>query len=134
MLRNIISVAAGIITASVLIAVVEIVSHKIYPPPAGIDFNNKEAIKEMMLSIPKGAMLLVIAAHAAGAFGGGFTAAMIAEHRKMMYAALTGGIVMIMGIANLLMVPHPVWFAVADLLVFIPGAWLGALLALKIKS
>jgi len=133
MLRNIISVVTGIIVAVVLITVVEVISHKIYPPPTGIDFNNKEALKELMNTMPKGAMLLVILAHAIGAFGGGVVTALISTEKRIMFSTVTGGIVLIMGIANLIMVPHPIWFAIADLLVYIPFAYLGALLAIKIK-
>jgi hypothetical protein len=133
MLRNIVSVVAGIIASAVLIAIVEVISHKIYPPPTGIDFNNKEVLKELMNTMPKGALLMVILAHAIGTFGGGVVTALIATEKRIMFSAITGGVVLIMGIVNLIMLPHPVWFAIADILVYIPFAYFGALLALKVK-
>jgi hypothetical protein len=133
MLRNIISVITGLIVASVLIAVVTSVSHQIYSPPSDFNFRDKEALKELMNTLPKGALLFVILAHAVGSFGGGLTTSFIATKNRTQFTLITGGIILLMGIANLYMIPHPIWFMIADVLVYLPFAYLGGLLAIKLK-
>ena len=46
-------------------------------------------------------------------------------------AAVLGLLFLLAGIANLMMIPHPVWFAVMDVLLYLPMALTGSWLAGK---
>jgi hypothetical protein len=123
MLRRVLATIAGIVAGGIVIMLVEMLSHRIYPPPPGIDVNNPEALKALMASAPPGALAAVVIAWALGSFAGGWTAAAIGKH--LIPALIVGAVLMIGGVANMMMIPHPIWMWVAGLIVFLPGAFLG---------
>jgi hypothetical protein len=65
------------------------------------------------------------------AFVGAFVAYKIAANNKMTVAMITGALVLVAGILNVIELPStPTWFVVVDLvLAYIPVAWLGGKLA-----
>ncbi|WP_317129919.1 hypothetical protein [Psychroflexus aestuariivivens] len=69
-------------------------------------------------------------AHALGTFVGAFIAALVAGSRKKLIAMIIGVFFMVGGIANIYMLPSPMWFSVIDLvLAYLPMAYFGAKLA-----
>ncbi len=129
--RSILAVIAGLVLGVVLIFVVESAGHFVYPLPADLDMTNPEALKNLMANAPVGALLFVILAWAVGSFGGGWLATRLAQKSHVMHALIVGGLLMAAGIMNMLMIPHPVWFWVLGLAVYLPAAYAGALLGQK---
>ena len=99
------------------------VSHVVYPFPEGVDPNNFEAIKAHVVAngLPTGALMIVLMAHA----GGSFVSGLVAMRSWYLAAAILGAFWTCGGIAMLMMLPSPTWFAVADILLYVPGALLG---------
>ncbi len=112
---------AGIAT----VVLVEGISSRVYPPPPGLDMNDAAAMKEFVKGLPTGAFLFVLAAHAAGAFVAGAVCTLVAWQRWPVGSVIVGAVFLVVGITNLLMLPHPTWFIVVDVLVFIPAAFAG---------
>ncbi len=112
------------------------VSNALYPLPAGIDPNDFDAFKAHVEShgLPTGAMLIVLVAHAGGSLVSGWVCGLIAM--RAWYAAAVGmGILWTSaGIAMLLMLPAPTWFAVADVVLYIPAACLGVRLGAALTT
>ncbi|MFP4469186.1 MAG: hypothetical protein ACLFPE_00800 [Bacteroidales bacterium] len=133
-LRHILAVIAGLVTGSIIIYLIQIIGHQIFPPPAGVDPTDPESLHMYSESISAGALWMVILAYAAGAFTGGFVAALIAPKTARIVALVTGGIFTVFGIINLMLIPHPVWFIFVSLSVYLPFAFLGYLTASSIKS
>lgn len=123
MLRKALGALAGLVAGVLSIMLAQTISHKLYPPPPGFNPENREALEALMVTMPTGALLLVLFGYALGSLAGGFTAAKIGKH--MIPALIVGGLLMLAGIANLAMLPHPTWFAVTNLLLFLPLAWVG---------
>jgi hypothetical protein len=127
MLRRILSVLAGMVVAFFCVTLVEAVSARIYPLPAGVDVSDERSLRDAMAHIPTGAILLVLAGWALGSLAGGLTAGRIA--RALRPALIVGVLLLAVGLLNLRMIPHPVWVWVGGpLLLFVP-AWLGGRLA-----
>lgn len=126
MLRNIFAIIAGLLSAFITIFVLEKVSHIIYPLPEGIDLNNPEAVKELMKNAPIGALLIVLGAWILGSFDGAMIAHLIAADSKTRKAVTVGIILTAAGAANMLMIPHPVWFVASGLICFIPVSFIGS--------
>lgn len=133
MLKNILSVLTGMIVGVAFIFLFEKLSHTLYPLPEGIDFNDPEVVKELMSKAPLGALLLVILASAIGAFTGGLTASLIANNPRHTKSIIVGCILLVAGIMNLIKIPHTLWFAIVQLLVYIPFVYFGYLVSLKLK-
>src|SRR5688572_11978981 len=112
--RSIIAVLAGIVISMVTITVVQMLGHQIYESPAGLDMNDKAAIAAYMEKMPIEAMLMVLLAYIAGAFLGGLIAARLAPRRPILHAMIIGTLLFFAGIANFIMLPHPIWFFAAS--------------------
>lgn len=124
-LRNILGIVAGVLVGAVVILVVQLVGHQVYPVAGSLDMNDKEAMADFVASLPVGALLIVVVAYAAGSFVGGALAAFIGSGAKVRHALVVGAFLLISGVMNLVSIPHPVWFSIVTVLVFIPAAWLG---------
>jgi predicted MFS family arabinose efflux permease len=132
--KRIMAILGGLATATVAIFIMEIFMRMLYPVPQGIDLKNKEALAEMLRNMPSGAFLFLLLAYAVGSTCGGMVAAALSPDKKTRSALIMGAVLTIGAILNLTMVPHPVWFMVANLLIYEPFAVLGAFVMQKIKQ
>jgi len=122
MLRNILAVLAGAIICVVLNGLLLGLLMKLIPAPLGFDPENVATF-----GLLKGKHLLSpFLAHALPSLVGGFVAARLAATHQMSMALVVGGLHLVGGIAAVYMIPAPLWFEVADLvLAYLPMAWLG---------
>ena len=74
-------------------------------------------------------------AHAIGTLVGAIIAGVIATKHKINFSLGIGIFFLLGGIAAIFMYPAPTWFAIVDIvLAYIPMAWIGGKLAIKISS
>ena len=78
---------------------------------------------------PTEALLVVVAAYVLGPMSGGYIAGRLAPYQRLLHGAAVGGIQLLFGIVTLTLFPHPEWFWIATILVFIPAGVAGAGLA-----
>ena len=133
--RTILGALAGLVLAVVTIMLVELAGHQLYPPPEGLNPMVTEDMAKIIQSLPAGAMLFVVAAWVIGAFDGGFVAAWIAGKGHPRAAAAVPALMVMAGVIGMIvqMPGHPLWMAVAGLLLPIPAALAGAALAARLK-
>ena len=129
--KNIAAGVAGVVVAGLLVWLVEMVGHSVYPPPPDLDFANADAMRAYIDTLPKGALLFVAAAWFIGTLGGTFTACKIGTAKPLIFACVVGGLMLVATIVNLAMIPHPVWFSVLGIVGIGVGAWLGMTLGGK---
>ena len=127
--RSILAAILGVVVGGIVVGIVESIGHLVYPPPPGLDPMNVEAVKAAMANAPTGALLFVILAWAAGALAGGCLAAWMARRANTIHAMIVGALLMAAGIWTMLTIPHPLWFWILGLAVFLPSAFAGARLA-----
>lgn len=129
--RTILGAIGGLAVAFFTIMLIEMAGHQLYPPPPGIDPGNTADMARLIGMLPPGALLFVIAAWVIGAFDGGLVAALIARDQRPRIAALAPAVMVMAGVIGMIVVmpAHPLWMAVAGLLLPIPAALLGARLA-----
>jgi hypothetical protein len=133
-LRNILAVIAGIIIGSVVNMGLINISGSVIAPPEGADVTTMEGLRETLHLFEPKHFIFPFLAHALGTFAGALVAALIAASHKIKFALGIGVFFLLGGIANVLLLPSPVWFAVVDLsLAYIPMAYLGGKLGLSIK-
>jgi len=129
-LKNIIAVVTGLITGSAVNMGIIMISGSVNPPPAGADVTTMEGLLEAMHLFEPKHFLMPFLAYALGTFVGAFVAAKIAANHKMKFALSIGCIFLVGGVINVILLPSPVWFSVADLLLaYIPMAYLAGKLA-----
>jgi len=115
MLRRIFAVLLGLVAAFATVMLVEWISHQIYPPPPGLDFNNAEQVRQHVATLPLGAFIAVLTGWLMGTLVGGLVACQIAREKPAVFASIIGTVMMAATIANLVMIPHPSWFSIAGI-------------------
>jgi hypothetical protein len=93
----------------------------------GLDPNDFDAFRAHVEAhgLPTGALLIVLAAHAGGSFVSGFVCGLIARRPWYLAATILGILWTCGGVSMLMMLPAPTWFAIADVVLYIPAALLG---------
>ena len=117
MLRKILAVVGGYILGAICIYLVQMLGHSIYPLPEGMDPYDTKAFSEYVKTAPFMAIFMVIIAYGVGMVVAGYASTKIAGDNKNTYAIICGVIYLICTIINLFLIPSPVWFMVAAILV-----------------
>ncbi len=134
MIRNIGALIAGIVTAFASIYLIEMLGHTLYPPPPDLDFSNPEAIRPYIATLPIIALLFPMFGWFIGAFAGSLVANFCGDAKPYVFAGIVGGLVLAATIANLIMIPHPLWFSITSLIGIVASAWLAARIAVTGNS
>ncbi len=128
MIRALLAVVAGIAAAALMIGLLESIGHTMYPPPEGLDpYVDPEGFAAAVDQMPTGALVVVLLSWAMGTFTGAWLAARIVG--RAFYGYLIGGVMLLGGVTNVISIPHPLWFSVVGILLFLPSAYAGARLA-----
>jgi hypothetical protein len=134
MKTRILSVVSGAVTALLIIAGIEQLTPFFFNLPRHIDINDKQAVADMVASMPLNAFLLILGGYILAAFTGGLIAGLIATENKIA-SAMRVGLVLILGaIMNFVSIPHPRWFIIGSLAVYIPMSYVGGMLALGVQQ
>jgi len=83
-----------------------------------------------MSQLPLGAFLFILAAFGLGTFLGSWIATRLGPGRRVVHGYVVAGLVLAAAVANMIMLPHPVWFwAAAGAVIVVAGHWGGRLAA-----
>jgi len=131
--KNILAVIAGWFGGSVINMGLIQTGHKLLPIE-GVDPNDMDALVAVMATLEFEHFIFPFLAHALGTLAGAVIAGLIAASHKMKFSLSIGGLFLLGGIMVNYMLPGPTWFAVTDILIaYIPMAWIGGKIALKIS-
>jgi hypothetical protein len=127
MIRKILAVVLGWIAGSVFNMALVTVSQSMYPLPEEVDPNNFEAIRAHVQAhgMPTGALGIVLLAHAGGSLVSGIVCGLIAKRSWYVGGLILGVLWTCGGVGMLVMLPAPLWFAVTDVVLYVPAALLG---------
>jgi len=126
MVRNVAAALAGIVTAFVMIMLIEKLGHIIYPPPIDLDVSNPDVMRPYIATLPFLALLFPMIAWVVATFAGTVVACKIGTANPLAFAAVVGGLVLAGTIANLIMIKHPLWFSLVSLVAVAASAWIAA--------
>ena len=132
MLRTILAVLAGLVVAWITISLFEFASMHAFPPPPGVDVRDPQQLAALVSQMPVAALALVLAGWVVGAMDGGLVSTLIAKRRVP--AIVVGVMVMLGAFLMMVMVPHPLWMAIAGVLLPLPAALFGAWLVRRRKA
>lgn len=123
--KKILAVLSGIIVAVATMFLFEGINSNFFPLPKDVNLNDPEVVKNLFLNLPATAFILVIMGWFFGAFLGGFTVKYLSKEEKPTLAWILGGALTLSSIANVMMLPHPIWVTVIAVVIFIPAAYWG---------
>ena len=129
MIRNILAVLVGIAVGGLTVGGVEMLGHRLFPPPEGLDPSNPESITAAIEQMPWVALLFVPLAWFVGTLVGTALAANLASSHRIRCAYVVGGLMLLGGVTTLLRIPHPYWLTLLGVFVFFPSTWIGARLS-----
>lgn len=125
LLRNILAAVAGALTGGIVISLVQMLNGRFYPLPEGVSPANREAMAAYLQVAPVGALLGVLASYLVGVAAGAWLAARLSANCHWRQGIIVGVLFFFASIANLLTLPHPVWFWIANLVIVPAAAWTG---------
>ncbi|MEE2937998.1 MAG: hypothetical protein VYA84_18575 [Planctomycetota bacterium] len=129
MIRRVLTVVLALFLGGVFNMMLVTVSQNVYPFPENVDPNNLESLKTYVEAngMATGALLIVLAAHAGGSVVSGLICGIIAKRIWITAAVGMGIFWMCGGLMMLSILPSPVWFSVADTLLYVPAAIVGVM-------
>ena len=134
MFRDAAAAIAGLVVTFALIAGIEFIGHNLYPPPEGLDFTDPDAMRPYIASLPIPALLFPMFAYFIGTFCGTLLACIIGTAKPVVFALIVGVLVLAGTIANLIWIPHPLWFTIFAVIGIIGSAWLATVIATSGRS
>ena len=130
--RRVLAVIGGIMVSSLLVFIIELPKHILYPPPEGVTTTDPSYIA----SLPLPAFLILLAGYLIGTFGGGWVAAVIAGEHPALFASIIAGVMLALTAVMLYWIEgHPMWFPYVALLgIPIMGVLAGSLVPQRGKA
>jgi hypothetical protein len=125
MKRDILSVVVGLATAIITFLIAETINGNLHPAPTTLDYKDTIAVKTFYENQPLSLWLLVLAGWIIGSLLCGFLIKLISKSDNKKLPIIAGCILTLSAVANFFSLPHPTWFIVVSLLVFIPSTLLG---------
>lgn len=134
-LRVLLAVVIGLVIGSAVNMGLIMLGGKIIPPPAGSDVTTMEGLRASMHLYQAKHFLFPFLAHALGTVVGALVAGLVGPRKSVTPAYLVGVLFLLGGVANVYLLPAPVWFGATDLLfAYLPAAWLGQTLAERVRG
>lgn len=127
-IRGVGAVIAGFVAASVVMMCVEYTNGHVFFPELGKSaegVTDPVRIKEIMATAPPLALVVVLVGWLLGGYAGGWVAQRVAGAAATRPVFVVGVLLTLAGVANNLMLPPPVWFWVAGMLILLPATLAG---------
>jgi len=125
MLRNAISVIAGLVSAVAIMMACEYTNAQLFPFPEGMNTQDIESVRTFASTMPLQALLLVAFGWMAGSFVGGYVATRAAGGHTAGPALVLAVLLTAAGGLNAWMIQNPAWFHAGGLPIFVFFAMLG---------
>lgn len=115
----------GLIVSIAVLFIMQYINAALYPIPTDLDLSRDEIYFNFVSEHPLFLFGILFSA-AAGSFVGGAVAALTKIDLPSLYPLAIGVVLMVLGYVNIAMIPHPVWFWIGSLFVYLPFSWGGA--------
>ena len=129
MLRTLLGIIVGLVSAMLLIFALEAAGMMVFPPPVGLQLNNEADLAQLVAQSSPGKKSWVVFGWALASFVGGWVAARIGRRYPRAAALSVAVLIMIGTVMNAMVIPHPMWMNALGVLLPVPLALLGARLA-----
>lgn len=124
--RNILAIPAGLVLGSIVNMALVTAGPLVFPPPEGADITTMEGLKATIHLFGPQNFIFPFLAHALGTLVGAMVAAAVTTVYREKFPYVVAVLFLAGGIANVFMLPSPMWFNVLDLVgAYLPMGWLG---------
>jgi hypothetical protein len=133
MWRNILGVAAALVAATLIIMLAEVAANSAFPVPESVDETDYHQYSHYMETVPAGRLQIILGGWIVGSVIAGALIALITRKEDKSPSILTGVLLMCTAIVSVFLYPHPAWFKVCSIFVFVPAAIAGHIAALRLQ-
>ena len=125
--RIILAVVVALIVAFAIITIVEMLGATVVLPPSSEVLKDSAATRQYMMNLPTLAYVMVVIGWILGAFAAGFIVTKMSRRESpgITLPIVVGALMTVGAIANFVLLPHPTWFIIVGLVVFVPLSLLG---------
>lgn len=124
MLRLILSIVVGVVIAFLIVMAGDILSQSM-AGPAPTDMTDRAAMEAYMAGLPTAVFITMLATWTVAAFAAAAFAARFAR-RGAWPGWVAAGLFLCATAANLFLIPHPAWMAIAGVVLVVAAGWFGA--------
>ena len=124
--RNVLACVAGVLLGFVTVTITDMIVHRLYPLPPGVDPKDPAALSAAISGMPTMTFVLLVLGWALAAAVGAYAAARLATRSPMACGLTVAGILLLATLANLRMLPHPTWMWGAAIILLPLAGWLAA--------
>jgi hypothetical protein len=124
--RSIIAVLGGTALCFVVVAATDQVIRLLYPLPSGVDMSDRAAFAAAVAALPAMAFVTALAGWCLAVAAGAYAGARLARRSALGHGLAVTGIFLLATVANLLMVPHPMWLNTAAVVLVPLVGWTAA--------
>ena len=117
-LQSVAAVIAGLVVAMLFVVGVEGMSAILHPFPPGADPSDLETCRLHVARYPAGVLVLGALGWALGVLASAWLATRLGSRRHVAHGIVIGLILLAAAVANMIMLPYPVWFWVLNLALF----------------
>ena len=129
--RYILPVVTGAIMAMIFLLTGQHIIHNMYPALPVTEMQDVDILSAALRMIPARYYQLLLGNNIIAAYCGGLIATLIAKRESKLPAIVVGIVLTLSDLYNAINLPHPPWFAVLSLVVYLPFSYLGCLLVKK---
>jgi len=126
-LRSILAFVIGAAVSMFFIVLVEGVNESIWPWPAGVDKSDMKICLAYFVSLPATAFVIGVVGWSLAALCGPWVATRLGTNRHPAHGIALGVLLMLMALFNMSMLPYPLWFWAAILILLPTSLILGSL-------
>ena len=114
-MKTFLATVTGIIVGVFTIWAIEAIGHLLFPLPAELTPTNLEELKQVVMIMPIKSLLVVIIAQIIGVVSGMYVG-FIVQRESLTPLYIIAGLFIFSAVLNLILMPHPTWFMITDLL------------------
>ncbi|MEP3481773.1 MAG: hypothetical protein ABJZ55_21200 [Fuerstiella sp.] len=130
MRRKIFSIFLGLFAGFITFAISHLINSSYHPLPKDVDVQKPEELRQAMGNLPTSYFVGTVICHGLAVCVASFISSLFKGHAWLTAALVPAGLFLLLALGGHELVPHPDWFRWADLAVFVPGGFLGYLIAL----
>ncbi|MDP3800811.1 hypothetical protein [Brevundimonas sp.] len=127
MLRSVLATIAGVVIAFILVFLGDMLSQSlaVSAGPAPTDMNDRAAMEAYVGGLPTAVFIVMLTTWTVAAFAAAAFAARFGR-RGAWPGWAAAGLFLCATAANLFLIPHPAWMAIAGVVLVVAAGWFGA--------
>ena len=129
--KYVLPVVVGAMAGIMLISGGETMVFSVYPLLPGTDRYDAESLAKAMKVLPASAFMFLIVNYIVCSFLAGILTTLVSKGTTLRPPIVVGIVLTLAGLYNIVKLPHPLWFSILNLFIYLPFVYFGYLVVRK---